>query len=172
MRYDRLVSRFGVMFYDDPPRSFANLATWLAPGGRFAFAVWGPPADNPWMWSVRAVMSEILDLPVLEPDAPGPFRYAGGETLRTLLKGAGLRNIAIDDWRGRLLLGGGLAPEEAACFALTAFSVGEVLDNAEADTVQAVRQALTAHYEQYHADGGVTLDARVHIVTGAAPRSA
>ena len=38
--YDRLVSRFGVMFFDDPPVAFANLAPWLAPGGRFAFAVW------------------------------------------------------------------------------------------------------------------------------------
>ena len=38
--YDRLASRFGIMFFDDPPAAFANLVRWLAPGGRFAFAVW------------------------------------------------------------------------------------------------------------------------------------
>src|SRR5262249_18952082 len=27
--YDRLVSRFGVMFYDDPPATFSNLVRWL-----------------------------------------------------------------------------------------------------------------------------------------------
>ncbi len=51
--YDRLVSRFGIMFFDDPPTAFANLVRWLAPGGRFAFAVWGPPAENPWITSTR-----------------------------------------------------------------------------------------------------------------------
>jgi SAM-dependent methyltransferase len=47
--YDRLFSRFGIMFFDDPLAAFANLVRWLASGGRFAFAVWGPPAENPWM---------------------------------------------------------------------------------------------------------------------------
>src|SRR4051794_20510432 len=42
--YDRLVSRFSLMFFEDPPSALANLGRWLAPGGRFAFAVWGPPA--------------------------------------------------------------------------------------------------------------------------------
>ena len=30
--FDRLASRFGVMFFTDPPAAFANLATWLAAG--------------------------------------------------------------------------------------------------------------------------------------------
>src|SRR5262249_13722938 len=44
--YDRLASRFGVMFFPDAPAAFANLARWLVPGGRFAFAVWGPLSEN------------------------------------------------------------------------------------------------------------------------------
>jgi SAM-dependent methyltransferase len=63
--YDRLVSRFGIMFFDDPLAAFANLVRWLAPGGRFAFAVWGRPAENPWMTSVRQVVAEIIPLPML-----------------------------------------------------------------------------------------------------------
>src|SRR4051812_39501567 len=31
------------MFFDDPLAAFSNLARWLAPGGRPAFAAWGPP---------------------------------------------------------------------------------------------------------------------------------
>jgi SAM-dependent methyltransferase len=34
--YDRLASRFAVMFFADPSTAFANLFRWLAPGGRFA----------------------------------------------------------------------------------------------------------------------------------------
>jgi SAM-dependent methyltransferase len=72
--YDRLVSRFGIMFYDDPPSAFAKLARWLSPGGRFAFAVWALPADNPWMTSVREAAAEAIDVPPPDPEAPGPFR--------------------------------------------------------------------------------------------------
>ncbi len=66
--YDRLVSRFGIMFFDDPHGAFANLVRWLAPGGRFAFAAWGSPAENPWMTSVRQVVVEIIDLPPPDPE--------------------------------------------------------------------------------------------------------
>ena len=74
--YDRLASRFGVMFFDDPQAAFANLLDWLRPGGRFAFAVWGPLAENPWMTIVREVLAGIVDIPSSDPEAPGPFRYA------------------------------------------------------------------------------------------------
>ncbi len=70
--YDRLVSRFGVMFFDDPPAAFRNLLQWLAPRGHFAFAVWGRPSENPWMAHVRDVLAKIIDLPKPEPERPWP----------------------------------------------------------------------------------------------------
>src|SRR5437764_1349336 len=69
--YDRLSSRFGVMFFDDPQAAFANLFDWLAPTGRFAFAVWGPLAENPWMTSVREVLAQVVDIPQSDPEGPG-----------------------------------------------------------------------------------------------------
>ena len=33
VRYDRLVSRFGIMFFDDAPAAFHNIAGWLVPVG-------------------------------------------------------------------------------------------------------------------------------------------
>jgi len=106
--YDRLVSRFGIMFFDDPLAALANLARWLAPGGRFAFAVWGRPAENPWMTSVRQVVGEIIDLPTPDPEAPGPFRYADADKLLTLLDRTGYGELAVGNWRGVLPIGGGL----------------------------------------------------------------
>lgn len=165
--YDRLVSRFGIMFYDDPPAGFACLARWLAPGGRFAFAVWGPPADNPWMSSVREAAAEIIDVPPPDPEAPGPFRYAGADKLVALLDGAGFGGIAVNDWSGRLALGGGLPATEAADFALAAFSVGELLADAGDAASAAVHQAVTDRFARHEENGAVRMDARVHIITGA-----
>lgn len=166
--YDRLVSRFGIMFYDDPPAAFANLAHWLSPGCRFAFAAWGPPADNPWMASLREVAAEIIDVPPPDPEAPGPFRYAGAGKLLALLDQAGFGGLEVRDWRGTLAIGGGLPAAEAADFALASFSVGELAAEAGEAAFAAVRQALTARFARHVEDGVVRMDARVHIVTGAA----
>jgi SAM-dependent methyltransferase len=165
--YDRLVSRFGIMFYDDPPAAFANLARWLTPSGRFAFAVWGPPPDNPWMTSVRDVAAEIIDVPPPDPDASGPFRYAGADKLLALLDQAGFGDLDVRDWRGLLALGGGLPGAEAADFALQAFGAGDLVAEAGDEVRDQVRQALTARFSEHEQDGAVRMDARVHIVTGA-----
>ncbi|HEY0134750.1 MAG TPA: class I SAM-dependent methyltransferase, partial [Nannocystis sp.] len=124
--YDRLASRFGVMFFAEPDAAFANLARWLAPGGRLAFAVWGALSDNPWMSSVREVVAHFIDLPAIDPGAPGPFRYADPDELLAALARAGFASLKVDDWRGALPVGS--SPAEAASFALSSFaSFGELL---------------------------------------------
>ena len=166
--YDRLVSRFGIMFFDDPLAGFVNLVRWLAPGGRFAFAVWGDLAENPWMTSVREVVAEIIDLPPPDPEAPGPFRYADAGDLLTPLNRAGYGELDVGDWRGGLPIGGGLPAAEAANFALASFaSFGELLAEAGNEALNDARQALTARFSQHQQDGAVRMDACVHIFTGA-----
>ncbi|HEV3060081.1 MAG TPA: class I SAM-dependent methyltransferase [Vicinamibacterales bacterium] len=166
--YDRLVSRFGIMFYDDPPAAFANLAHWLAPAGRFAFTAWARPADNPWMTTVRDVVAEVVDVPRPDPDAPGAFRYAGADTLLALLDRAGFRDLNVTDWRGALPIGGGLPATEAAYFALASFSsFGELLAEAGDAAFNNACRALTARFDGHQQNGNVRLDACVHIVTGA-----
>ena len=166
--YDRLVSRFGTMFFDDPLAAFANLVRWLAPGGRFAFAVWGRPAENPWMTSVRQVVAEIIPLPTLDPEAPGPFRYAEADKLLILLDRAGYGQLDVGDWRGVLPIGGGLPAAEAANFALASFSsFGELLAEAGNEVLNAARKSLTARLSRHQRDGAVWMDAYVHIFTGA-----
>ncbi len=165
--YDRLVSRFGIMFFDDPPAAFANLVRWLAPGGRFAFATWGPLAENPWMTSIRQVVAEIVDLPKPDPEAPGPFRYADSDKLVALLDAAGFDELNVSDWRGALPIGGGLSAGNAANFALAAFSIfGELLAQAGDATLENARQLLATRFSEHLQNGVVRLDACVHIVSG------
>ncbi len=167
--YDRLASRFGIMFFDAPEIAFANIASWLAPGGRFAFAVWGPAQDNPWMGMLREAIGTAVELPDPDPDAPGPFRYGGGETLLALLEAAGLGDLEVREWRGALALGGGLPAGEAAKFGLESFSVGDLLAEADEAALDDVRRLLTARFAEHEQDGIVAIDARVHIVTGVRP---
>lgn len=165
--YDRLASRFGVMFFPDPTVAFANLVRWLVPGGRFAFAVWGRMADNPWFAQVREAMAAHLALPPGDPTSPGPFRYADADVLVGVLAQAGFADITVQSWRGALPIGGGLPASEAARFALASFSSFSELLSAAGDPVaQAVQHSLAQRWERDHGTGAVRLDARVHVVTG------
>jgi SAM-dependent methyltransferase len=169
--YDRLASRFGIMFFDDPPAAFANLFRWLVPGGRLAFAAWGPLRDNPWMTIVRDTAAEVVEVPATDPDAPGPFRYGEAGTLLGVLEGAGFAELDARDWRGTLRVGGGLPAAEAATFALAAFGpFGELLAKAGDEALEHARRSLTARIARHEEGGVVRMDARVHVVTGTRPR--
>ena len=165
--YDRLVSRFGIMFFEHPTAAFANLVRWLVPGGRLAFAVWGPPPENPWMTSVRDVVARAVALPPADPHAPGPFRYADSDELLALLDRVGFTKLEVRDFRGTLPIGGRLDPAEAARFALSSFSsFGERLAAAGEDAFGQAHRSLTACFARHRHDGAIRMDARVHIVTG------
>src|ERR1044071_2126465 len=105
--YDRLTSRFGIMFFEEPLRAFTNLRRWLVPRGRFAFAAWGPLEDNPWMTSIRDVVAKLVALPPAAPDAPGPFRYARAADLLAILRSAGFDELEVRVFRCELSIGGG-----------------------------------------------------------------
>lgn len=169
-RYDRLVSRLGIMFFGDPLAAFANLFSWLRPEARFAFAVWGRPSENPWETYARRIVSEIADLPLQADDAPGPFRYGQVDTLVSLLSQAGFREVHIGMWRGELAIGGGLAAEEAATFALDSFSsFSEALKEAGPGARERARQSLIAQFLRHETEGNVRIDACAHLVTGVRP---
>ena len=44
--FDAVFSRFGVMFFADPPAAFANIRRALKPGGRLVFVCWRTPAEE------------------------------------------------------------------------------------------------------------------------------
>jgi SAM-dependent methyltransferase len=167
--YDRLVSRFGIMFFDEPLKAFSNLSRWLAPNGRFAFAAWARPRENPWFTTVKEVVAEVVELPPTDPEGPGPFRYSEAETLLSLLHDAGFVALEVRDFRAALPMGGGLPAADAARFALAAFSsFGDLLTEAGDGALQRARDLLTERFARHEKGGAVYLDAAVHLFTGAA----
>lgn len=165
-QFDRLTSRFGIMFFPEAEAAFANLARWLKPSGRFAFAVWGPPAENPWMSSLRTILSNHIVVPTPEPGAPGPFRYQNADELVSLLQASGFADISSESWKDKLAIGGGMVAEAAARFVLSAFSIGRLLDQSDQITARAAATDLVSLYSDHLIDGHVHMDAHVHIVTG------
>lgn len=164
--FDRLVSRFGIMFFEQPGAAFKRLMRWLNPDGKFAFAVWASPSDNTWIRSVKEAVEQAVAVPKPDRTAPGPFRYADADILIDLLQHAGARDIAVHDWRGTLPFGGGMGVDDAVAFALSAFGMADPLRDASADKRRIAERALTKTYTEHLENDIVVLSARVSIVTG------
>ncbi|MEO0460385.1 MAG: class I SAM-dependent methyltransferase [Myxococcota bacterium] len=163
--YDRVGSRFGVMFFDEPLAAFRNLRRWMSEGGCFSFAVWAESGANPWAALVREVVAEVASSPPPEPDTPGLFRYGSVEKLSALLTAAGFSKLKHEVWRGVLPLGG--SAEEAAHFALSAFwDLTRVLSAAGESTTREAQRRLTERLREFEADGAVRMGATVHLVSG------
>jgi SAM-dependent methyltransferase len=88
--FDVVVSRFGVMFFDDPTAAFTHIRSLMAPGGRLAFVCWQDLFVNDWTIVPGAAVAEVLPLPTGDdPTAPGAFAFADAERTTSILVDAG-----------------------------------------------------------------------------------
>ena len=146
--WDCVYSRFGVMFFADPTRAFANLRGALRGGGRASFVCWRPFNENPWMMVPFAALAAFLTPPPPPPPgAPGPFSFGDAERVRGILGGAGFDRIEIAPHDGMMALGRNL--DDAVTFTLSAGPASRLLaDASPADRARArsaVRDALAPH---------------------------
>lgn len=94
--FDRVVSRFGVMFFDDAVAAFTNIRSAAAPGARLAFASWREDETDMFLHGLRAIGAR-LDTPVGPPTigAPGPLGLANADHIRDVLTAAGWTSVEI-----------------------------------------------------------------------------
>ena len=93
-RFDLVISRFGVMFFDDPVAAFANLRR--ATAGALRFVAWRSPEENEFATIPGRLAAPLLpDLPAPRPDGPGRFAFADPERVRGILADAGWGTVDI-----------------------------------------------------------------------------
>lgn len=168
--FDAAVSRFGVMFFDDPEGAFANIRSNIKDGGRLVFACWAPPDRNAWAMVPAMAVRPFLDDPAPpDPQAPGPFAFADPDRVRGILGIAGLRDIdcQLHDIDVIMSASGGL--DDAATFAGQigpgARALGELDKEGRVEARAAIRDALAPHVGE---DGSVKLAGAIWLVRAAA----
>lgn len=170
-RFDVLLSRFGVMFFDAPEAAFANLRRALRPGGRVAFACWQAIGRNPWMTVPVGAVAKVVSLPPPPaPDAPGPFAFADDARVRRILDAAGFTDVALESFERELAIGPGDldgAVHMMLSMGPAATALREAPDGAakEAEVAAAVREALAP----YLRSDGVRMASASWIVTARNP---
>ena len=166
---DVILSRFGVMFFDDSVAAFKNIATALRANGRFVFSAWGAIADNPFFTLPAQVARQMLGpVPKSDPDGPGPFALRDGARISHILQDAGLR-AHIETVQVPLTM-----PQGAAAMAEIMCHIGpanKALGHYGADDGQQrnLKEGLTQALAPFEHDSGITLPASINYVTACKP---
>lgn len=94
--FDTVISRLGVMFFDDPEAAFANMRRAVRPEARLAFLAWRSRDENPFMTAAeRAAAPIVTELETRGDDGPGQFGFASATRVEGILQASGWASIDI-----------------------------------------------------------------------------
>jgi SAM-dependent methyltransferase len=160
--FDAAFSRFGVMFFADPPAAFANIRRALRPGGRLAFVCWRTPDENPIIRLPMEAAGSLLPPPSPpEPGAPGPFAFADPDRVRAILASAGFTAVELAPHNEKV---GSGDLETALALSLSIGPLGATLRE-NPGLRDAVTPRVRAALAKHDGPEGPKLNAAVWIVT-------
>ncbi|HEX6238508.1 MAG TPA: methyltransferase domain-containing protein [Acidimicrobiales bacterium] len=163
--FDKVISRNGLMFFEDPEAAFANLADALRPGGRIAFVAPEGPDRSEWIMAAGVAAAPYIGIPPgLGPNTPGPYGLADPDRTRAILEKAGFTDIRIEAVTRSMRIGSDV--EDAIGFIRTMPRVADLFAGAPTDkqhaAIEAVREALVPYASR---DGVVMRDNGEWLVT-------
>jgi SAM-dependent methyltransferase len=165
--FDAVMSRFGVMFFDDPVAAFSNLRRAAKPNAKLAFACWRSPADNPMVAIPMQAAAPLLSAPPPpppSPDAPGRFSFADPDRVRGILEKSGWRDIAI----APLDAPSPISLDEQMTISVELGTLGGLLRHDPEPVRARVRHAVRAAFEPHVVDGMIPMTAACWLVTARA----
>ena len=108
--FDLIVSRHGVMFFNDPVAAFTHLHG-LAPRGRLLFSCFRAQVENEWMAAMRGIIERHApDALAVPPPAAGPFAFAEPERVENIMRSAGFAPPLLEPFDFDLRVGAGDDP--------------------------------------------------------------
>jgi SAM-dependent methyltransferase len=164
--YDVVISRFGVMFFDDPVAAFANMARATRPGGRLAMVVWAPLSEQEWLLVPGgAALPHLGFLDVGAEGGPGMFALSEPDRITEVLGAAGWSEVAAESRRHPMPIGGPGGVDDAVTYLLSTGPGRALFAGADPDAAEralkAIREALAPHLTPT----AVELDGAVWAVT-------
>lgn len=163
--FDAVISRFGVMFFDDPPAAFANLGRSLTDDGQLTFVCWQDLLANEWMAVPGAAIATCITLPDRPLDGPGPFSLADPDRIRALLAGAGFTSVDVDPLEPRVLLGGGRSLDDTIEYLRTSGLASAMFADASPDQIEDAIAAVRAALAPYETNKGIEMGSAAWLVS-------
>ena len=165
-KYEQIISRFGVMFFENPVKAFQNIRKALIRGGELKFACWGPLDLNEFFFlPMDIVLREIGRPRPPLPEGPGPLSLSAEPHITNILGQAGFSNVSIDTWDGSLS-----RVKDCAKLAKFLLKIGigaKLLGENDVDqsTFNKIYQNLSGRLEDKKKGGYMSLKIGVHFVS-------
>jgi SAM-dependent methyltransferase len=164
-RYDAVISRFGVMFFDDPVAAFANIRGSARPDAKLAFVAWRSRAENEFMTTAaRAAASLLPPVPAPDPDAPGQFALADKARVTSILEASGWSDVDLQ----RADVACQVDEDDLMAYVTKLGPVGLALREADEATVARVTAALRPAFAPFVEAGSARFTAACWLATARA----
>ncbi|WP_437682123.1 class I SAM-dependent methyltransferase [Sorangium sp. So ce131] len=163
--FDAVISRFGVMFFDDPAAAFANIRRAARRKAKLSFVAWRSPAENPFMTAAARAAAPILPhLPTPDPDAPGQFAFADRDRVQRILDASGWMDVDIRP----IDVPSGVAERDLLAYVTKLGPVGLALRGVDEPTRARTAEAVRAAFDPYVRDGSARFTAACWLVSARA----
>ena len=95
--FDKVISRFGVMFFKNPVDAFLNISQSIKVGGSLNFVCWTNMMENEFHTAATNIILKHIEkeYPKLTRD-PGPFAFNDNEYIQEILNSSGFKNIKVE----------------------------------------------------------------------------
>jgi SAM-dependent methyltransferase len=165
--YDLAMSRFGVMFFNDPVAAFTNIASALRPDGRLALLVWQSIAANEWVSAMRDALAVGRDMPDPPPGAPHPFSLADTDRARRILTEAGFTDVTFSASEQRWYMGSDV--DDAYDFVTGLMVIQMMVQDLDDATKGRAFDNLRATIADHRTADGVIFDSAAWVITARKP---
>ncbi|GLY38651.1 methyltransferase [Amycolatopsis sp. NBRC 101858] len=159
--FDVVLSRGGVMFFEDAVAAFANIRRGLRPGGRLVFI--GPQGGGPDSDYARATRALKPLMRAPSPASRGMGSLVEPARIREVLDAAGFADVDVEPVTAPMDYGRDAA--DAAGFILGQGPVRSNLAGLDPEVVERTREQLRAGLEAFETPEGVRISGAVWLVS-------
>ena len=158
--FDRVVSQFGLMFFENQPAAISELLRVLKPGGCLVVAVWASLEETPGYASMVQLLERLFGNEVSEA-LRAPFCLGDSNLLRNLFIDAGLESCRVVTIEGTARFP---SIESWIYTDIKGWTLADMIDDRQYEQLQ--EEARSALAQFVTKDGSVQFAAPAHLVVG------
>jgi SAM-dependent methyltransferase len=165
--FDAVTCRYGLMYAHDAGRAVAEAARVVRPGGRVAYMVWGPEANNSVIYHGARAANAFLGGVLPEESFSAPTRFAEPGIVSALMVAAGLADAQEQEliFEPRIKVG---LPFWAPLLEMNSTHIWTAL---APDVQKKVHQAIAQAYESFRDGDSYKLKTHMRIAFARRPQT-
>ncbi len=157
--FDRVVSQFGLMFFQDQVKAISEMLRVVRPGRKIGVAVWASLDDTPGYAAVAETLAELFG-PRVAKSIEAPHSLGDTNALKSLFVDAGAEGFTVQTVAGKARFP---SIESWIYTEIKGWTLADMIDD---EGYERLKQEAPKKLSQFAlADGSVEFDAPAHIVT-------